>query len=54
MKEIIVIILVVVMVAMILPLKASSQLLEWVEEGKGVATIKYDGSCCAIIERNVN
>lgn len=24
--------------------------MEWVEEGKGVATIKYDGSCCAIID----
>lgn len=22
---------------------------EWVLEGKGIATIKYDGSCCAII-----
>lgn len=24
--------------------------LEWVLEGKGIATIKYDGSCCAIID----
>lgn len=24
--------------------------LEWVLEGKGVATIKWDGSCCAIID----
>lgn len=24
--------------------------MEWVEEGKGVATIKYDGACCAIID----
>ena len=23
---------------------------EWVLEGKGVATVKYDGSCCAIID----
>ena len=23
---------------------------EWVMEGEGVATIKYDGSCCAIID----
>lgn len=23
--------------------------MEWVLEGKGVATVKYDGSCCAII-----
>lgn len=23
---------------------------EWVLEGKGIATIKYDGSCCAIID----
>ena len=23
--------------------------MEWVLEGKGIATIKYDGSCCAII-----
>lgn len=23
--------------------------LEWVLEGKGVATVKYDGACCAII-----
>ena len=24
--------------------------LEWVLEGEGVATVKYDGSCCAIID----
>ena len=24
--------------------------LEWVMEGRGVATVKYDGSCCAIID----
>ncbi len=24
--------------------------LEWVLEGEGIATIKYDGSCCAIID----
>ena len=24
--------------------------LEWALEGKGIATIKYDGSCCAIID----
>lgn len=23
--------------------------MEWVLEGKGIATVKYDGSCCAII-----
>ena len=23
--------------------------MEWVSEGKGIATVKYDGSCCAII-----
>lgn len=25
--------------------------MEWVLEGKGIATIKVDGSCCAIIDR---
>lgn len=24
--------------------------MEWVLEGKGIATVKYDGSCCAIID----
>ncbi len=27
--------------------------MEWVLEGKGVATVKYDGSCCAIINGNL-
>ena len=25
--------------------------MEWVLKGEGVATVKYDGSCCAIIDR---
>ena len=25
--------------------------MEWVLDGKGIATVKYDGSCCAIINR---
>ena len=24
--------------------------MEWVLEGEGIATVKYDGSCCAIID----
>ena len=26
---------------------------EWVLQGEGIATIKYDGSCCAIIDGNL-
>lgn len=26
---------------------------EWVLNGEGAATIKYDGSCCAIIDGNI-
>lgn len=24
--------------------------MEWVLEGEGIATVKYDGSCCAVID----
>ena len=26
-----------------------TEAMEWVLEGKGIATVKYDGSCCAIM-----